>query len=85
MKSEPPSMAEKSRLSSREKFIGALSLGQGLTIKAARFSGPGGDGTVAVWHIGISSGKRLHFVHFAGPIKPEWVEALWQNGVEIVT
>jgi len=40
MKSEPPSMAEKSRLSSREKFIGALSLGQGRTIKAARFSGP---------------------------------------------
>jgi subtilisin-like proprotein convertase family protein len=30
-------------------------------------------------------GKRLHLVHFAGPVKPEWVEALRKTGVEIVT
>src|SRR5882724_3634675 len=31
------------------------------------------------------NGKRLHLVHFAGPIKPEWREALEQNDVEIVS
>jgi len=27
----------------------------------------------------------MHLVHFAGPIKPEWREALEQNDVEIVS
>ena len=31
------------------------------------------------------SGKRLHLVQFAGPIKPEWFEALKATGVRIVT
>ncbi len=31
------------------------------------------------------SGKRLHLVHFAGPIRPEWVEALESNGVQIIS
>lgn len=35
--------------------------------------------------IGAFSGKRLHLVQFAGPIKPEWVEALNQSGATIVT
>ena len=30
------------------------------------------------------TGKRLHLVHFAGPIKPEWREALEQSGAQIV-
>ena len=30
------------------------------------------------------SGKRLHLVQFAGPIKPEWFEALKATGVRIV-
>jgi PKD repeat protein len=32
-----------------------------------------------------SSGKRLHLVHFAGPIKPEWRDALEQTGVQVIT
>ncbi len=31
------------------------------------------------------SGKRLHLVQFAGPIKPEWYQALQATGVHIVT
>jgi hypothetical protein len=31
------------------------------------------------------NGKRLHLVHFVGPIKPEWLEALKQTGVEPVS
>jgi Subtilase family len=30
------------------------------------------------------SGKRLHLVHFAGPIKPEWIKALDQSGALII-
>src|SRR5262245_53680375 len=32
-----------------------------------------------------SSGKRLHLVQFAGPIKPQWRDALEATGVHIVT
>src|SRR5262249_15371097 len=32
-----------------------------------------------------SSGKQLHLVQFAGPIKPEWRDALEATGVHIVT
>ncbi|MGZ7078747.1 MAG: hypothetical protein ACXVJT_04960, partial [Thermoanaerobaculia bacterium] len=32
----------------------------------------------------LESGKRLHLVQFAGPIQPEWYEALEATGVEIV-
>src|SRR3954469_6196089 len=35
--------------------------------------------------LGATGGKRLHLVHFAGPVKPEWVDALRQTGVELVT
>src|SRR5206468_7274828 len=35
--------------------------------------------------IGSFNGKRLHLVHFAGPIKPEWVAELEQSGAEVVT
>ena len=31
------------------------------------------------------AGKRLRLVHFAGPIKPEWLAALRQSGVLIVS
>ena len=31
------------------------------------------------------TGKRLHLVQFAGPIKPEWRDALEQRGARIVT
>ena len=34
---------------------------------------------------GTFAGKQLHLVQFAGPIKPEWLEALKQSGAEIVT
>ena len=34
---------------------------------------------------GTFAGKRLHLVQFAGPIKPEWVDALEQNGARVVT
>ncbi len=34
---------------------------------------------------GTFAGKRLHLVQFAGPIKPEWLDALKQSGAEIVT
>ena len=37
-------------------------------------------GTVAAF-----SGKRLHLVHFAGPVKPEWISALEGNGVQVVS
>jgi PKD repeat protein len=32
-----------------------------------------------------SSGKRLHLVQFAGPIKPEWRDALEGTGVRVIT
>jgi PKD repeat protein len=32
-----------------------------------------------------SSGKQLHLVQFAGPIKPEWRDALEATGVRIIT
>lgn len=32
-----------------------------------------------------TSGRRLHLVQFAGPIKPEWLEELKQLGLRIVT
>ena len=35
--------------------------------------------------VGSFSGKRLHLVQFAGPIKPEWVKALENDGLRIVT
>jgi subtilisin-like proprotein convertase family protein len=31
------------------------------------------------------AGRRLHLVHFAGPIKPEWIAALERSGVQIVS
>lgn len=34
---------------------------------------------------GTFSGKRLHLVQFAGPIKPEWLDELKQNGAQIVS
>ena len=33
----------------------------------------------------LSSDKRLHLIQFAGPIKPEWRDALEKTGVEIVS
>jgi len=35
--------------------------------------------------VGAFAGKRLHLVQFVGPIKPEWVAALEENGGHIVT
>lgn len=35
--------------------------------------------------VGGSSGKRLHLVQFAGPIKQEWVDALEADGLQVVT
>lgn len=34
---------------------------------------------------GTFAGKRLHLLQFAGPVKPEWLAALKQNGVQVVT
>lgn len=34
---------------------------------------------------GVFSGRRLHMVQFAGPVKPEWLEELKRNGVQIVS
>jgi uncharacterized repeat protein (TIGR01451 family) len=34
--------------------------------------------------VGAFAGKKLHLVHFVGPIKSEWRAALEQNGVQIV-
>lgn len=34
---------------------------------------------------GTFAGKRLHLVQFAGPVKPEWLAALKQNGVKVVS
>ena len=31
------------------------------------------------------AGKKLHLVHFAGPIKPEWATALQETGVEVIS
>ena len=31
------------------------------------------------------SGKRMHLIQFAGPIKPEWYKALQDTGVQVVT
>ena len=31
------------------------------------------------------AGKRLHLVHFVGPVKPEWRDALEKDGVQIVS
>src|SRR5436190_16677895 len=30
---------------------------------------------------GAFAGRRLHLIHFAGPIKPEWLDALTQTGL----
>jgi PKD repeat protein len=35
--------------------------------------------------VNVTSGKRLHLVQFAGPIKPEWMDALVGTGVQVVT
>src|SRR5437660_4733434 len=35
--------------------------------------------------IGSFNGKHLHLIHFAGPIKSEWVTELQQSGAELVT
>ena len=35
--------------------------------------------------IGSFNGKHLYLVHFAGPIKSEWVTELQQSGAELVT
>jgi hypothetical protein len=35
--------------------------------------------------IGAYAGKRLHLVQFAGPIQPEWHEALLKTRVQVVT
>jgi len=35
--------------------------------------------------VGPAGGKRLHLVHFVGPVRPEWVAELRKTGVEIVT
>ncbi len=35
--------------------------------------------------VGSLSGKRLHLVHFAGPVKPEWHAALTNTGVQVIT
>ena len=35
--------------------------------------------------VGSFTGKRLHLVQFAGPLKPEWYDALTSTGVRIVT
>ncbi len=34
---------------------------------------------------GQFAGKQLHLVQFAGPIKPEWLDALKQSGAQIVS
>src|SRR5262245_29683403 len=31
------------------------------------------------------TGRRLHLVQFAGPVKPEWHEALRRTGVQVVS
>ncbi len=31
------------------------------------------------------SGRQLHLVHFAGPVKPEWAAALEEQGVQLVS
>ncbi len=33
---------------------------------------------------GVFAGKRLHLIQFAGPIRPEWIEALCATGVRLV-
>jgi subtilase family protein/HYR domain-containing protein len=45
---------------------------QGLALQTAN---PGGE----------RGAKRMHLVQFAGPVKPEWYDALSATGVEIVT
>lgn len=35
--------------------------------------------------VGTFAGRHLHLVHFAGPIKPEWFEALRASGAQIVS
>ncbi|HZL42290.1 MAG TPA: S8 family serine peptidase, partial [Verrucomicrobiae bacterium] len=33
---------------------------------------------------GAFSGRRLHLIQFGGPVKPEWLEALKQTGVQVL-
>src|SRR5262249_11705090 len=35
--------------------------------------------------VGAFAGKRLHLIQFAGPVLPEWHDALLKTGVQIVT
>ena len=35
--------------------------------------------------LGATSGKQMHLIQFAGPIRPEWYQALAATGVHIVT
>jgi hypothetical protein len=35
--------------------------------------------------VGGFNGKKLHLIQFAGPVKPEWMAALEQTGVKIVS
>jgi hypothetical protein len=34
---------------------------------------------------GVFNGKAMHIVQFAGPVKPEWYDALVHTGVDVVT
>jgi len=34
--------------------------------------------------VAASEGKKLHLVHFAGPVKPEWRDQLEKTGVSII-
>jgi hypothetical protein len=34
---------------------------------------------------GVFAGRKLHLIQFAGPVKPEWLAQLKQNGVQIVS
>ncbi len=35
--------------------------------------------------VGGFAGRRLHLIHFAGPVKPEWLATLESHGVKIVS
>lgn len=39
----------------------------------------------AVKAVAAVKGKRLHLLHFAGPIKPEWVDQLNATGVKVIS
>lgn len=55
-----------------------------IELNAGRLDTRGPEARALRRGVGVFAGKRLHLIQFAGPIKPEWLEALQATGVRLV-